>query len=122
MLTPAIVSLIQTNETVTSGLAKDPTQTVGYIAAKLYPSPNFISKTLSRLRISKDHSKTGDGEEPTPEEPTPEELEEAAKCGKFSKRPSDLFLKVRTTSLTLAIIMITLATLALDLYRSSSDS
>lgn len=117
MLTPAIVSLIQTNETVTSGLAKDPTQTVGYIAAKLYPSPNFISKTLSRLRISKDHSKTGDGEEPTPEE-----LEEAAKCGKFSKRPSDLFLKVRTTSLTLAIIMITLATLALDLYRSSSDS
>lgn len=98
MLTPAIVSLIQTNETVTSGLAKDPTQTVGYIAGKLYPNLNIISKTLSRLRISKDHSKKGDGEEPTPEE-----LEEAVKCGKFSKRPSDLFLKVRTTSLTLAI-------------------
>jgi hypothetical protein len=73
-----VYDLIHGKETVTSALAASPTATVESIAEKLYK--NFKC----------DSSKVKVGERKL----TPADMDRAAQCGKFTSRPSDLFLQV----------------------------
>ena len=73
-----VYKLIQGKETVTSALAASPTVTVDSIAERLYKN------------VKHDSSKAKVGERKL----TPADLDRAAECGKFTSRPSDLFLQV----------------------------
>lgn len=76
-----VFQLIQSNETVTSVLAASPpSTTVESVAEKLYKHHKSDGKKLV----------VG-----TPEL-TQADLDRAAQCGKFTTRPSDLFLQART--------------------------
>jgi hypothetical protein len=77
-----VYKLVQSKETVTSALAASPTTAVESVAEKLY-------KTSKR-----ESSKAKVGQQ----EPTPADLDRAAQCGKFTSRPSDLFLQVPLTN------------------------
>lgn len=90
MLSTDIVALCQPGqETLTSALADNPTDKPADVAESLYKGKNKISEVLTRLAISKDHAKTADSEAPSQEE-----LDQAATCGAFPYRPSDLFLSM----------------------------
>jgi hypothetical protein len=73
-----LYDLIQGRETVTSTLAASPTATVESIAEGLYK--NFKC----------DSTKAKVGERKL----TPADMDRVAQCGKFTSRPSDLFLQV----------------------------
>ncbi|KIM79061.1 hypothetical protein PILCRDRAFT_823914 [Piloderma croceum F 1598] len=73
-----VYDLIHRRETVTSALAASPTATVESIAEELYK--NFKC----------DSSKAKVGERKL----TPADMDRAAQCGKFTSRPSDLFLQI----------------------------
>jgi hypothetical protein len=70
-------------QTVASALERDPTAGAGAVASQLFP------------RI-----KSGRAPAPlkrAPEDYTIADLDRAAECGKFGRRPSDLFLQVCTS-------------------------
>jgi len=73
-----VYQLCQGKETVTSALAASPTSTVSSIAEKLYKHGK------------KEGSKTKVGSPAL----TPTDLDRAEKCGKFTSRPSELFLQI----------------------------
>ena len=73
-----VYGLVHERETVTSALAVSLTGSVDAIAEKLYK------------HIKRDSTKVKVGEET----PTTADLDRAAECGKFTSRPSDLFLQV----------------------------
>jgi hypothetical protein len=74
-----VYELIQARETVTSALAASPTATVESITDGLYK--NFKSDHSSKAKV---------GERKL----TPADMDRVAQCGKFTSRPSDLFLQV----------------------------
>ena len=76
-----VFELIHSTDTVTAALAAAPNESVDAIAEKLYGKH---IKRVPNLKVGEPH-------------PTPADLDRIAECGKFTKRPSDLFLQVRTT-------------------------
>lgn len=74
-----VYQLCQGKETVTSALAAaSPTSTVSSIAEKLYKNER---KDASEAKVGSPAL-------------SPTDLDRAAQCGKFTSRPSDLFLQV----------------------------
>ena len=73
-----IYDLCHSNDTVTQALAESPTSSVESVAEKLYKN------------VKKEKLKATVGQPAL----APSDLERAAECGKFTSRPSDLFLSV----------------------------
>jgi len=73
-----VYQLVQAKETVTSALAASPTAAVESVAENLY---KHVKRESSKAKVG---------------EPKlyPVDLDRAAECGKFTSRPSDLFLQV----------------------------
>lgn len=78
-----VIELCQSSETVTAALAASPNSAVSTVADKLYKHIKRRSHGHCRSR-SQDASR----------ELTTFDLDRATECGKFSSRPSDLFLQV----------------------------
>lgn len=78
-ITDKVFELIQGTETVTSRAAANPTESIESIASQLYKGHKSDGKKLV-VGVP---------------ELTQADLDRAAQCGKFTTRPSDLFLKVR---------------------------
>lgn len=74
-----VYELIHRNETVTAALAASPTVSVESVAEKLY---GIHPKRASNLKVGEHH-------------PSAADLDRVAECGKFTSRPSDLFLQVQ---------------------------
>jgi hypothetical protein len=81
IISDKVFELIQSKDTVTSALAASPTASVESVAEKLYKN------------VKREPSKAKVGEQKL----TPADLDRAAQCGKFTSRPSDLFLQVPRT-------------------------
>ncbi|KZT52557.1 hypothetical protein CALCODRAFT_520622 [Calocera cornea HHB12733] len=87
MVNQRVVDLCHKEETVTSYLAQHPNKAPHKIPNKLFPKPNPFKRLLFRYEVKKElHHGHG--------ELTKEELDRVASCGKFDKRPSDLFLQM----------------------------
>ncbi|KZO91603.1 hypothetical protein CALVIDRAFT_541638 [Calocera viscosa TUFC12733] len=87
MVNQRVVDLCHSDETVTSYLAKTPNKAPYKIPKKLFPKPNPFKRLFFRYEVKKElHHGHG--------ELTQEELDRVASCGKFEKRPSDLFLQM----------------------------
>lgn len=78
-ITDKVFELIQSKDTLTAAAAIDPTTPIDKLAEKLYKGHKS------------DNQKLVVG---TPEL-TQADLDRAAQCGRFTERPSDLFLQVR---------------------------
>lgn len=77
-----VYDLCHSSDTVAQALAASPTSSVESVAEKLYKN------------VKKEKLKTTVGQPAL----SPADLERAAECGKFTSRPSDLFLSVRIFS------------------------
>lgn len=87
-----VIELCNAQETIASSLAKQPDRAAHRVWQQLYPKPFVLKRLVNRFLIKHDlYYGRGD--------PTEHDLDRAARCGKFPYRPSDLFLKVGTTSL-----------------------
>lgn len=95
-----VYGLVHGKDTVTSVLAQDPSRPVGDVVAQLYGKHGSAFKDASAEqkhtveRITEKFSKLGKTK-PHGEELSKEDLDRAAECGNFGRRPSDLFLKAR---------------------------
>lgn len=85
-----VYELTHATDTVQSVLAQDPSQAVGDVAEKLYKVHAKDEGKIGAERMKVLFSGTAD----RGAIPTKEELDRTAECGKFGRRPSDLFLKV----------------------------
>jgi hypothetical protein len=85
-----VYELTQDRETVTSALAASQTAAVESVAEKLYKN---VKREPSKAKV-------GD------QKLSPADLDRAAQCGKFTSRPSDLFLQVEFTCLSNIRILI----------------
>ncbi|EJU00489.1 hypothetical protein DACRYDRAFT_116999 [Dacryopinax primogenitus] len=87
MVNQRVVDLCHKEETVTSYLHKHPNKAPHKIPRKLFPKPNLFKRLFFRYEVKRElHHGQG--------ELTEEMLDRVATCGKFQKRPSDLFLKM----------------------------
>src|ERR1700677_256641 len=73
-----VYGLVQGKATVTSALAASPTDAVESVAEKLY---KHVKRESSKAKVGEPKISSVD-------------LDRAAECGKFTSRPSDLFLQV----------------------------
>lgn len=96
-----IFSLTHSTETVTTAFAASPTSSPRRLLKDLYHnhSHHRAKEKSSFTSIFNSHSSIEDVEssllhDECPTGPTQKDLDRAAKCGDFGKRPSDLFLKV----------------------------
>lgn len=74
-----IYDLCHSSDTVAKALTESPTSSVDSVAEKLYKN---VKKEKLKSTVGKP-------------ELTAADLDRAAECGKFTSRPSDLFLSVR---------------------------
>lgn len=79
-----VYDLVHAKETVAAVLASEPTSSVEAIAEKLFGKH---PKRAANLKVGQHH-------------PTTSDLDHVAECGKFTSRPSDLFLQVCIPSLS----------------------
>lgn len=91
-----VYNLTHATETVQSVVAQDPSKPIGEVAEKLY---KIHAKDEGKIASEKMKIMFG-GTADRGAIPTKEELDRAAECGKFGRRPSDLFLKVDMTKYT----------------------
>lgn len=82
VITDKVFDLFQAKETVTSALAASPTSTVDAIAEKVF---KHVKSDSHKFKVGSPIL-------------SPADLDRAAQCGKFTTRPSDLFLQVRHSS------------------------
>ncbi|KAL8281037.1 hypothetical protein RQP46_006716 [Phenoliferia psychrophenolica] len=92
LLSDSLVALTAPGQpTVSSALAASPTSSVEAIAKELFKPkalPNLLNKLSLKVKGTPEKDITGDSYEPSQED-----LDRAFKCGAFTTRPSDLFLK-----------------------------
>jgi len=93
MPSDALVALATGSETITSVLAKNPSQDIDTVAGRLF-SKKLVSEGHGEVvrRALKGHP-----------DYSPEDLARAERCGQFPLKPSDLFLKVGAFAATLLV-------------------
>ncbi|KAK4691476.1 hypothetical protein P7C70_g9340, partial [Phenoliferia sp. Uapishka_3] len=81
------------NPTVSSKFAESPTSKVEEVATQLFKVkalPSLLNKITLKVKGGGSETEVTD----SAHEPSQEDLDRAAKCGNFDRRPSDLFLKI----------------------------
>lgn len=97
-MTPSdhLLLLINSPNTVSSELAKDPTRPVSEVANRLYhlDEPSKVHKLLGKLHLSKPANPPSSPPAANVFGFSKDALDRVASAGRFKDRPSDLFLKV----------------------------
>ena len=91
MVSQHVIDMCQSGQTVAGALTEQPDAAPSALAKELFSKPNAVKKLFNKLSIKKDVVKGKDhGDD--------EQMDQAAACGNWQTRPSDLFLRVRLAS------------------------
>jgi len=97
MISDKVYSLTHSEKTVTKALTASPGSSPGHLAKTLYEEhhkkPTASGGYLEMFMGVLQGRHANEIHQTLSEEPTQADLERAAECGNFGKRPSDLFLK-----------------------------